>query len=59
MDQKKEFVFEESVQGLEIEHFERYFEKTGLKLIRTFGNYELNEFDLVNSDRLILLAKKL
>ena len=57
LDQDKEFVFEESVQALKLEHFKTYFEKAKLKLIRTFGDYDLNEFNENNSERLILLAE--
>jgi len=57
-DQDKKYMFEERVQALNLNHFENYFEKTGLKLIRIFGDYNLNEFNLKKSDRLIMLAKK-
>lgn len=57
LDQDKEFVFEERVQALKLEHFKTYFEKAKLKLIRTFGDYDLNEFDEKSSNRLILLAE--
>ncbi len=57
LDQDKEFVFEERVQALKLEHFKTYFEKAKLKLIRTFGDYDLNEFDEKSSNRLIILAE--
>ena len=56
-DHGKEFVFEERVQALKLEHFKTYFEKAKLKLIRTFGDYDLNKFDEKSSNRLIILAE--
>ncbi len=57
-DQKRTFSFQEKVQAISLSDFEKLFSHTGLKIITTFGDYSLNEFDSKNSDRLIIVAKK-
>ena len=57
-DKGKQFSFFEKVKALNLEDFKGYFEKSGLQLIDTFGNYQLQNFDAQQSDRLILIAKK-
>ena len=57
-DQKRTFSFQEKVQAISLSDFENLFSHTGLKIIATFGDYSLNEFDSNNSDRLIIVAKK-
>ena len=48
---------QEKVKLLTLVDFERYFDRTGLELTSTFGDYQLNSFNS-ESDRLILVGKK-
>lgn len=57
-DQGKDYFFTESVKALYQKDFERYFMKTGFSVLNTFGDYHLNTFDFLNSDRLIYVCKK-
>lgn len=58
IDGSDEFDFEEQVDALKLDNFKQYFDKAGLDLINTYGDYELNPFKEKTSDRLILLGKK-
>ena len=49
----------EKVHLLELEDFISFCAYAGLKIINTFGDYQLNKFDPDNSDRLILIAEKI
>lgn len=57
-DKEKEYAFEEHLQLYSLEDFEKMFQKHNLYLKNIFGDYLLNKFDEVNSDRLILIAEK-
>jgi SAM-dependent methyltransferase len=57
-DQGNQYRFVERVQAIDLETFKKYFKASGLKLMHTFGNYNLDEFDPENSERLILIAQK-
>jgi len=48
----------ERVQLLYLDSFEHLFAKTGFDIIDVFGDYQLNAFDVDNSNRLIILARK-
>lgn len=50
--------FNEEVQLLYPSDFEKLIEKTGFTIINQFGNYQLDKFDTMSSDRFIFLAKK-
>ena len=50
--------FQESLQSLTKEDFLRYFESLGMHLEKTFGDYDLNDYDENSSPRLILLFRK-
>lgn len=50
--------FHEKVKSLGQKDFNRYFSKTGMQIVKKFGDYDLSNFDEKNSDRLILVAKK-
>ncbi|MEP7168508.1 MAG: class I SAM-dependent methyltransferase [Bacteroidota bacterium] len=52
------FQFEEIVEVMTMEDFERYFKHAGLITKNVFGNYMLEKFDEQNSDRLIIIAQK-
>jgi len=55
---KKDYFFQEKVMDLSLKDFEKYLIKYNLKIIKTFGDYNLNEFDIENSERLIMVIKK-
>ena len=55
---KKNYFFQEKVMDLSLKDFENYLIKYNLKIIKTFGDYNLNEFDIENSERLIMVIKK-
>ena len=55
---KKDYLFREKVMDLSINDFENYFKRYNLKIVKTFGDYNLNEFDIQNSRRLIMIIKK-
>jgi len=53
-----QYQYQEKVKSISLEEFKNYFLKANLKIIAIFGDYDLNPFDLENSDRLILVARK-
>ena len=55
---KKDYFFQEKVMDLSLKDFENYLKRYNLKIIKTFGDYNLNEFDIENSERLIMVIKK-
>ena len=55
---KKDYFFEEKVMDLSLNDFQNYLKRYNLKIIKTFGDYNLNEFDIENSERLIMVIKK-
>ena len=55
---KKDYFFQEKVMDLSLNDFENYLIRYNLKVIKTFGDYNLNEFDIENSERLIMVIKK-
>lgn len=57
-DSGKELDFQERVNMFELEDFDKMFDETGFKLLHSFGDYELNPFKKLESDRLILIAQK-
>jgi SAM-dependent methyltransferase len=58
-DKEQVFNFTERVQAIHYEDFIAMFQQTGFKLIKSFGDYHLNEFNPENSNRLILIAQKI
>lgn len=54
-DKGEEFKFQEKVKAITLSHFEEYFKNAGLKVKTLFGDYQLNDFNLENSSRLILI----
>ena len=52
------FINTEKVMKLSRNDFHEMFEKNGLKPIKVFGDYKLNEYQVETSPRLILLAQK-
>lgn len=59
IDKDKTYNFQEKVQLLNLSDFESYLSKVGLEIQNIFGNYNLEPFNLENSPRLIILAKKI
>jgi SAM-dependent methyltransferase len=57
-DQGKKFEFQERVKAIMPDEFLTYFAQSGLTLRHLFGNYQLENFDLINSDRMILIAER-
>ncbi len=55
---KKDYFFQEKVMDLSLNDFQNYLERYNLKIIKKFGDYNLNEFDIKNSKRLIMVIKK-
>ena len=58
LDNNNRIQFQERVQLFEIEKFIEMLNKTGFKLISSFGNYHLDSYN-DNSERLIIWAKKI
>ena len=48
----------ERIKYLDLQKIQSYLNTTGLKLKHTFGDYDLQEFDVTNSNRLILIITK-
>lgn len=57
-DQGKDFHFTERVQALFQNDFIQLLSTNGFRIITTFGDFSLNTFDEIQSDRLIIVAKK-
>lgn len=57
-DKGESFHFMERVQALKESDFNALLTNNGFEILRTFGDFDLNPFDVENSDRLILIAKK-
>jgi SAM-dependent methyltransferase len=50
--------YEEKVRALTLIDFTEYLQKAGLNILNLWGDYQLNDFHAMESDRLIILAKK-
>lgn len=48
----------ERVQVLLLSDFQRLLESNGFEILRTFGDFKLNDFNESESDRLIIVARK-
>ncbi len=57
-DKGKDHSFQERVKALTLNDFEKYFKANKLKIVHLSGNYQLDPFDELNSDRLIIVARK-
>ncbi|EHQ29036.1 class I SAM-dependent methyltransferase [Mucilaginibacter paludis] len=57
-DQNKPYIFKEEVKAFSMGDFKLFFEQSGFEISHCFGNYNLEEFDPANSDRLIFICKK-
>ena len=54
-DNNENYFFTEKVKALTLEEFMAYFKKAGIELLCTFGNYNLEAYNLTKSPRLILI----
>jgi SAM-dependent methyltransferase len=50
--------FEEKVFLYQLDSFLKFADKCGFKLVETFGDYSLQQFNETDSDRLIMIFKK-
>ena len=57
-DKGEHFEFVERVHALTIDHFKTYLNKANFDIIKYVGDYNLSNFDIENSNRLIIFAKK-
>ena len=55
--ENKNYKYIESLSALTLSDFKTMFLKSGLKLIKTYGNYDLKPFNYETSKRLIMLIK--
>lgn len=55
---KNEYFFKEKVMDLSINNFKKYLKRYKLEIIKTFGNYYLDDFKINKSERLIMVIKK-
>ncbi|MCH1548443.1 MAG: SAM-dependent methyltransferase, partial [Flavobacteriaceae bacterium] len=49
--------FKEKVKALSLNDFKSLFEQANLKIVDIFGDYHLNKFDIINSQRLIFIVQ--
>ena len=56
-DEGEDYAYTEKVKAFTLENFLSYFETAGIKLVHTFGDYNLQPYDQINSDRLILVFR--
>ncbi|MGY3054797.1 SAM-dependent methyltransferase [Pedobacter sp. UYEF25] len=54
----KKYHFEERVQAFTFNDFKRMLLAAGMYIEKTFGDYNLNDFDETKSERLILICRK-
>lgn len=57
-DDGKDYSFSESVKAIKMSDFKNYFSNAGFTVSSIHGDYALNKFDSLNSDRLIFVCKK-
>lgn len=57
-DEGKDFYFEERVRGFKLYEMARMFRKCGLEILDIYGDYDLSRYDVKESNRMILVAKK-
>ncbi len=57
-DKGQEYNFQERVKALHLDDFRKYFDDNKLKILHLLGNYNLDEFNPVSSNRLIIIAQK-
>lgn len=56
-DEGEDYAFTEKVKALTLKKFKEYFDKAGIQLVHTFGDYHLAPYNKEESDRLILVFR--
>ena len=56
-DTEQEYHFQERVSAFDLIAIQEMAASAGLQIVDVFGDYDLNEFDAPNSDRLILIMR--
>ena len=56
---KKRFYFQEEVKDYKLADFKRLYDAAGLSIKAIFGDYELRDFNIDQSDRLIFICQKI
>ena len=57
-DGEEKLFFKEEVSIITLDNFSDYIKQAGLQIIDIFGNYHLESFNALKSERLILVCKK-
>tara|TARA_B100000427_G_scaffold291311_2_gene268047 strand:- start:1187 stop:1633 length:447 start_codon:yes stop_codon:yes gene_type:complete len=57
-DNNIKYHFQEKVKVLTLDDMNTFILNAGLKIINVFGNYKLEDFNALNSERLIILCTK-
>lgn len=57
-DNEKKFEFTEKVKALKLSDFTKLLNFAQLEITNIFGDYKLNKYEPIDSDRLIIVAKK-
>jgi SAM-dependent methyltransferase len=57
-DKGQDFEFEERVKLIFLEDFKSFFVSAGLQLTNVYGNYALDNYDELKSDRMVMICKK-
>ena len=57
-DGGKKHHYQEKVQALGLSELSHYLQKAGLNIVDLWGDYKLNDFDVLHSNRLIIVAQK-
>lgn len=57
-DKGQRYKFREEVQAFNFSDFERLFKMSGFSIVSVFGNYNLEPFNVKESDRLIFICNK-
>ena len=58
-DKDSDLNFQEKVRALTLYDFDVMLKKANMKIVDLFGDYSLNEFNAIDSDRLIIISRKL
>lgn len=58
LDQQKSYCYIEKVRAFDAAWFSEMFGAVGLEVVDILGDYELNQFDVNNSSRMIFVASK-
>ena len=57
-DKGQKYHFQEKVKAITLSDFYDFISNAGLTIIDIFGNYKLEDFNAISSERLILICKK-